>query len=271
MGSKNSKSPDGILIELDKPYYFPGELIFGKIYLNLFQNHYSSGINLTIQGEEFVSYSEMKIKKGNNQHNSNNNHNNKNTSSNNQKYVKKREGKTIIYRCSELIIPFHDSIIQAGQYIFPFSFILPSHLPGSFEYYDNDNFAYIKYIIQASSESFKSHQTLKNDFLLILRQSPLYFHYPTRLSNTQNLSTWCFFNKGSSTLNISYEKNYYCPEEKVNVICELDNTRCKLKATSIKLSLIQTIILKNKQDKNRNKILSRVVNESRYDGQYVNY
>ena len=183
MGSKNSKSPDGILIELDKPYYFPGELIFGKIYLNLFQNHYSSGINLTIQGEEFVSYSEMKIKKGNNQHNSNNNHNNKNTSSNNQKYVKKREGKTIIYRCSELIIPFHDSIIQAGQYIFPFSFILPSHLPGSFEYYDNDNFAYIKYIIQASSESFKSHQTPEIILFIFLCPSHCTFGTPSILKN----------------------------------------------------------------------------------------
>jgi len=157
-------------------------------------------------------------------------------------------------------------MVYSGQYVYPFSFMLPAHLPGSFEYYDQDNTAYIKYILEARALSSASVNHIKNEILLIVRQSPQYFQYPTKLSDTKDISTWCCMSKGSSTLNISYEKNYYCPEEKVNVICELDNTRCTLKANCIKLALIQTITLQDK--KNRTKYLSRKLAESRYTGVY---
>jgi len=68
-------------------------------------------------------------------------------------------------------------------------------------------------------------------------------------------------------LNVSYEKNYFCPDEKVNVICELDNTRCQLNATCIKLRLYQVISLKDK--KQRVKIIRRNVAESQYQGTYL--
>jgi len=157
-------------------------------------------------------------------------------------------------------------MIYAGQYVYPFSFMLPGHLPGSFEYYDYENTAYIKYILEAKALSSTGSNHIKNEILLIVRQSPQFFQYPTKLSDTKNISTWCCFSKGSSTLNISYEKNYYCPEEKVNVICELDNTRCTLNGNAIRLALMQTITLHDK--KNRTKYLTRKVAESRYAGVY---
>jgi hypothetical protein len=158
-------------------------------------------------------------------------------------------------------------MVYSGQYVYPFSFMLPPNLPGSFEYYDTENTAYIKYILEAKVISSNSNEHIKNEILVIVRQPPQFFQYPTRLTDTKNISTWCCLGKGTSTLNISYEKNYYCPDEKVNVICELDNTRCQLDATCIKLGLIQTITIRDK--KNRTKFLSRKVAENRYERRYV--
>ena len=266
MGTKSSKTVEGgILLELEKPYYYPGELIVGKIYLNFQQNFASDGIYLTLEGEEFVSFKQRKTRKSQRNINYENNTNNNQTKS----YIKTRTGKKIIYKQEQLIIPFRDSMIYSGQYIYPFSFMLNPSLPGSFEYYDEQNSAYIKYILDVKVQSKVSDHNIKNEMLLIVRQPPQFFQYPKRLSDTKNISTWCCFDKGSSTLNISYEKNFYCPDEKVNVICELDNTRCQLKSNSIKLALIQTIILKDKENKSRSNFLCRTIAESRYDGHYV--
>jgi hypothetical protein len=280
MGSNSSKVTEGgILIELEKPYYYPGELVLGKLYLNFHQNFSSHGVELGLEVEEFGSFKEQKRRgnrhsnniitsEQNHNHDRNHNHNtNINHNNSNQWYSKLRFGKRILFKSSQIIINFQNNLVYSGQYVYPFSFMLPPNLPGSFEYYDHENAAYIKYLIQAKTLSSHSNNHIKNEMLLIVRQSPQFFQYPTRLSDTKNITTWCCFGKGTSTLNISYEKNYYCPEEKVNVICELDNTRCQLKATCIKISLMQTIVIRDK--KNRTKYLTRKVAESRYEGQYV--
>ena len=293
MGSNSSKLTEGaILIELEKPYYYPGETVLGKIYLNFNQNFNTHGIELNLEVEEFTSFREQKYRKRGssniqfdshqqNNHHHQNNHNNHNhnhqigvnvnntSPTTSQFYSKIRYGKRLLFKCSQIIIPFLNNTIYTGQYVYPFSFMIPVNLPGSFEYYDHENTAYIKYILEIKALNSHSSNHIKNEILLIVRQSPQFFQYPTKLSDTKSISTWCCFGKGSSTLNISYEKNYYCPEEKVNVICELDNTRCQLNGTCIKLALMQTITLKDK--KCRTKYLSRKVAECRYQGLYVIY
>jgi hypothetical protein len=255
MGSNSSKVVEGgILIELEKPYYYPGEMIVGKLYLNFHQNYNSHGIELGLEVEEFGSFKVMKQRRENKR---------------SRFYSKVRYGKRILFKSSQIIISFQNAMVYSGQYVYPFSFMLPPNLPGSFEYYDVENTAYIKYILEAKVISSNSKEHIKNEILVIVRQPPQFFQYPTRLTDTKNISTWCCLGKGTSTLNISYEKNYYCPDEKVNVICELDNTRCQLDATCIKLGLVQTITIRDK--KNRTKFLSRKVAENRYESRYVLY
>jgi len=164
-------------------------------------------------------------------------------------------------------IKFHNNTINQGQYVIPFSFMLPSQVPGSFEYYDNENIAYIKYILQIRALSSGKTENITNSILLIVRQPPNFFQYPTKLSDTQTIRTWCCFNKGVSTLNVSYEKNYYCPDENVKMLCELNNRDCTINGSSIILSLFQVITLKDK--KNRTKFLPRKVCESRYNAVYL--
>jgi hypothetical protein len=107
--------------------------------------------------------------------------------------------------------------------------------------------------------------------ILIVRQPQQFFSYPNNLTDTKNITAWCFFAKGSSTLNVSYPKNFYVPGENVQVICNLNNTHCELNATRFKLQLIQKIHLKVHDDIERNMYINRLVTESAIDGYYVNY
>jgi len=100
---------------------------------------------------------------------------------------------------------------------------------------------------------------------LIVRQSPQNFEYPTKLSDTKNISTWCFFSKGTATLNVSYLKNHFSPDESMQVVCELNNTRCTIDASSISLQLFQAITLRAGAE---TKYLNRKIAETRYSGNY---
>ena len=50
----NSKSKPGIFIKTNKPYYLPGELIEGNIFINAPKPYPSSKILLNITGHEIV-------------------------------------------------------------------------------------------------------------------------------------------------------------------------------------------------------------------------
>lgn len=251
MGSNSTKSVEGgLIIDLDKSYYYPGEIIHGKIYLDILQDFETSGIELEIEVEEYTSFNELKKIKN----------------TQNKSQIKKREGKKTLYNNTQCVFKPDNNLLQQGQYIYPFTFMLPLNMPGSFEYYDNENVAYVKYIVEVRAVSL-STKHIRNTILLVVRQPPQFFQYPTKLSDTKTISSCCCLDKGASTLNISFEKNYYCPDEKVNVICELDNTKCSLTGKCIKLVLFQSITIADK--KNRVKVLSRKIVENRFESVYV--
>jgi hypothetical protein len=56
-------------------------------------------------------------------------------------------------------------------------------------------------------------------------------------------------------------------EERMNVICEFDNTKCSLGAKSIKMTLFQKIVLKDGRENTR--ILLRKISENEYANKYV--
>jgi hypothetical protein len=171
----------------------------------------------------------------------------------------------ILYQNSWIIAKFNENVILTGQYAYPFDFILPTNLPGSFEYYDENNTAYIKYILTVKLISLEiKEKDVSSSALLIVRQSSRSLEYPTQLSNVKNIRNWCCINQGFSTLNIAYPKNHYHPEESVKIICTVDNTRCRVDTNIIKLQLIQNISMKD--SRNNHKFLCRKVGEQVYKG-----
>jgi hypothetical protein len=161
----------------------------------------------------------------------------------------------------------NNNVFGMGQYAYPFFFVLPPNLPGSFEFYDFETRCCVKYIVTAKALSWLENiRDISHKNLLIVRQPLKFFQYPTNLSDTKNITTWCCFSQGTATINVSYPKNFFCQNEAVQVLCELNNTRCKLNASCIKLQLIQQITLRFQYGA---RYFSRIVAQCRDEAQYV--
>ena len=96
--------------------------------------------------------------------------------------------------------------------------------------------------------------------ILIVRQNQSFFNYSTNLTDTRNIISFCFFNKGTATLNVSYQKNFFGIDEVIETQCNIDNTRCNVDTTSVRLQLFQKITLKIKGTHNR--YFNRLITEN---------
>jgi hypothetical protein len=265
MGSSHSsRRKGGIIMDFDKPFYYTGDEVNGTVYLNLIENFDTRGLEISLEALEYTSFwdrgghEHCKYSRDPNIHSNLHEHSRKS-----HKII--REGRKILFKNSSII---NTTKIQKGQFIFPFKFQIPMNLPGSFEYYDKDNIGYIKYQISARLISMAEPENdIFNTNILLVRQAPQYFEYPAQLSNTKNIYSWCCLPKGNSTLTVSYAKNFFSPDETVQVICDLDNLRCDLNANSINLQLFQKITLKD--NFLHTIFLTRKIAEQRYEGYYV--
>jgi len=243
MGVPNTKHAiGGMVINLEKPYYYPGEIVHGKIYCLFSQPYDCKSVEMEISAEEYTMFTEMKRREKA-----------KETS------INKREGRNCIYKRVQTIMVSEKNIINQGHYVYPFTFMLPLNLPGSFESYSDEHSAYIKHIVEVRALPLDPNtQAITNSILFIVRQPPQFFQYPSKMTDSKCIKICCL-NKGTSSVTVSLEKNYYTTDDKVNVICELDNTKCSLDIKSIKLELFQEIILKDKNERVQN--ISRKVSE----------
>jgi hypothetical protein len=269
MGASHStKRKGGIIMDFDKPFYYTGEEVQGSVYLNLKENFATRGLEISYEVIEYTSfwdrsshdqYRYHKIHKNHYKHHCENH-------LHRSKYNKIiREGRKILFKNSSII---NSTKISVGQYVFPFKLQIPFNLPGSFEYYDRDNLGYIKHQISARLISLDEPENdIFNSTILMVRQAPRYFEYPAQLSDTKNIYSWCCFPRGHTTMTISYAKDFFSPDETVQVICDLDNTRCGVDAIFIKLELFQRITLKDNFF--HTLYLTRKIAEQRYDGVYV--
>jgi hypothetical protein len=265
MGSSNSHKSGVLAIDLKRHYYYPGDRVDGVVYLNMTENMQAAGLEIDLQIIESVSFkdndSSIKI---------------------NSEYIEERvhmyrpklvEGdqttSIILYQNSWILAKFNNNLVVTGQYAYPFTFILPYHLPGSFEYYDLDSTAYIKYILIGKVISTEiQEKDIINNTLIIVRQPPQAFEYPTNLLDSKQIKNFCCINQGTATLSVSYPKSHFHPDEIINIICIVDNTKCKLNSNVIRIQLIQRISLKD--SKNNYKYLYRKVAEQQFDGTLVN-
>jgi hypothetical protein len=270
MGNQNVKQ-GGMVINFDRPFYYPGELVTGSIYLNIKEAFETRGLELEVKISESVKWFETehkteKVKE-------------LDPVTNQEREVFKTHAITvekgdykILFQNSCVIGTMLNNVFGFGQYVYPFQFTLPQHLPGSFEYYDEEASASIKYQVKARALSWQGkNNELESRGILVVRQSPQNFQYPPNLSDTKALTTWCFFSKGSATLNVSYPKNEFVQDETVQVLCQLDNTRSQLNATCIKLQLFQRMTLRSELQMGGHgqKFLTRCLAENRFGGYYV--
>ena len=130
--------------------------------------------------------------------------------------------------------------VPAGQYNFPFSFLLQPSIPSTFNfesYRHGDCHAKVNYVITANIGSVSGIKglppiTCTQNF--VVNQELILSSGSTKKQLTQEIVSCCCLNKGKSTIVSYFEKNDYLPGEKAYMITEVDNSECKADVLQIK-------------------------------------
>lgn len=155
---KSSSEFGSIYVQTDAPYFLAGQVVTGKIYLNIFKHYPAAFLDIQVKGKEKVKWKESEMYRD---------------SSGDTKFrtVKRKGDHKILYTRIPLFT-FAERVVAPGQYCFPFQFQLANGIPGSLIISNHDMKAEIKYSVKGILEPWKdTHiKKMKSKQLLIVRE-----------------------------------------------------------------------------------------------------
>jgi len=259
MGNDSSKNKNGmagsqyggLYIHLDKSVYSPEETATGTINIQLHQPFPGYQLHMTLQGTEFARWVQR------------------------QRRTRRRKGKTSHYYVNvtrraqletinqNITIYTWDQnqgMIPPGQYSFPFAFMIPKGLPGSFYFQRGSAIGSIRYLIKGFLvPSDPRVPTVQHERDLTIREN-LYQQIQTRETFVnKEIKSCCCISKGNLNIKTYFEKNAYAPGETARIISEIDNSSCSSAISSLKFELVQSI---NLQAQRFHKSLSSVISST---------
>ena len=130
--------------------------------------------------------------------------------------------------------------LPPGDYTIPFEFDLPANLPASIMFQKKDNFekpkAIIKYSVTARIINHDKTQ-LQYKQMLVLHEPPVAFQENTNLQQKVGITVCCCCDKGSTALNVQFNKNVFYGNEICAANVAVDNHECKSKINSVSFEL----------------------------------
>ena len=227
-----SATMGSIFVRLDKGEYAPGDQVSGVINLNLFSIFNQGVIYLTAAGVEQVKLVEIETT---------------GTGDNRTETKKHHRDRNFFFNNRFPVHHFHSGFLAAGQYSFPFSFVLPTGLPSTFSYkFHKDGeecFAITSYEISASLEN-ATGTTMNHSLPLSVNQQQAFSNQAHRMEMNQDVTHCCCFGKGRAKITSYFEKNEYIPGETAFLITEADNSNSTAAINHIKGEFRQVIRLK---------------------------
>lgn len=236
--SKNPSEPSyygGIYVKLDQDTLTPGQVLSGKIYLDLITAYPGDKICLAVKGSELAKWIDREHRQRQ-----------KPDGTMESYYVDvPREGSIDIIKQDLDIYDWQKgAIIPKGQYTFPFQFKLPQGAPGSFFMRSGTTLGEIKYSVEGYLKPEKeSVPKLKHKLLVVVRENPTINAQTKEVSISKTMTTWCCCNQGTVSMRTAFEKNAYAPGEEARIITEIDNTKCSLGIPGVYFSLNQNVSL----------------------------
>ncbi|XP_065829335.1 arrestin domain-containing protein 2-like [Oscarella lobularis] len=208
--------------------FYPGQTISGTVVLELDEPTTARGVRLILQGRAHVHWSEQH---GSGQHR-----------------------HTVHYSDSEVYMNHSLTLwgkqegdrqgdnpeLPLGMHTFPFSFVLPSALPSSFESYNG----HIRYYVTAQVDRpWKFDYKSKRPFTVIeyvdVNQPALLV--PMRSENDKHLCCLCC-KSGPIKLSASIDRSAYCPGESVVVSANAENlTNREMRGIRAQLIAVKTL------------------------------
>ena len=129
--------------------------------------------------------------------------------------------------------------LEPKEYTFPFEEKLPDFLLPSFEFPQNKFRAFLRYTLTAKTVS--SDPSASSTIFINISSIP-------KKDDFNSLKKSGIFNKGQSTFKVSYLTKNYKLTDKIPIDIEIDNTNSKMKINECKLRLKRKIIFKDKED-----------------------
>jgi len=249
MGSANSKGKSyrqgfkygDMFLQTDQLVYTAGEIVTGKIYINLLTAFPSNKLMLRFKAQQGIN-----IVVATDQKKDKESYVEKNLFSKNNAFIK----DIIILRTWE------GPEIPIGQYTIPFSFLLDAKLPGSF-YQSGPYFhGHITYKLEACLNS-NDEEGVKLKYKQKIR-----IIEPVKSNDEMNKeakrdfkkSCFCFNTYGSMTMKADINQTTFRPGELIKVKVMLDNSQSNIPCQEITVKLIQKITLKTSEKTKEAKI-----------------
>jgi len=233
MGNAGFMSSNSIYIHLDKPVVTCGELVSGNIYLNITSPNgfRSRGVYIELEGYEQARFVTSEMRELN-----------VNGELRQERYEEIRNQRRHFLHVRIPIRQFQEQLMP-GQYVFPFSFLMPTGLPGTFHESDmsrgwGDYLGQIYYKLEAECDhgGFLGRDVRHAQDLVVHAQAVAQIQ-PAIVEKNANVKFCCCVDKGQIHMVAKFDKNAYVPGETAYIVVDVDNKseteirtlHCKLK------------------------------------------
>ena len=265
-----------IHIKTDRNFYFSGDKISGKIFVDITELTNSKGVQLTIKGKETLQ-SNLESTNSDSSDEDEDEKNNKITTNSSNSNMFKTTKSTSSYKPPKLAninnndinnnnnndLNYNDDIeifksktyipislsnyIKEGKYILPFEATLPKNIPGTFLLNTSHIFCEIFYTLKAKLID-SNNEVLKCAIPLIVREKESRFDYKNNISKTSDIGNCCC-GKGRTKIDVAFPLGFVSIGKSFQIKVNVDNTKCDVDANNFFISVFQKIILHpNKKD-----------------------
>ena len=252
-----------LFITLDKPTYQEGSQVNGTIILHTMIPLYASYIKLIFNGEELVKFTKIV---SNPRYQELTDEQKKTT---NEPTVVPRhyKSKKSFYNTEQMIQRFPDDVIPPGQYQYPFSFLLGTHIPDTFEHFwkteQYQNEAVITYSLTAKltdrSSSVVGRESVK--YLVIQNVNTDRMLEHKKIDQLHDVYNFCCAGKGRIRVVTYFEKDWYYNDEDAYIVCEIDNSESHMVIDKVFARLNQSLEVKAEGQKEE--ISKQIVGEQK--------
>jgi len=235
-----------IIFENTLKVFFSGQTLNGRVLVNLSEHKKLSKIKVQLVGRGEVHWTESRRE-----------HRRDSRGENYSEEIHDHFRATESYLEQEAVV-YHGPSLQAGTHVFPFSFLLPTNLPSSFE----SKVGQVRYFVKADivrdwmwNHKVKQHITVNGILDLNL--------YPSakQAGHSRDYKTLCCLccKSGPISAVITTNRTGYVPGELIGFNAEVDNQANK-EMTGSFLNLVEVVTFKTAR---KNKTERRVVAEIR--------
>lgn len=234
-----------MFIQLERNVYEAGDQVNGSVMMNVNSEIYASALCLIFNGDEYTNITVMKSESYEEYDSASGKYETR-TRSVPRNYTKNK----LFYKTDQTIYNFPGGLLPAGQYLFPFSFVLGTNIPNSFAHFwktegTYQNEALIKYILVARLIGGKRGQipqdTVKTITIQNLKNS---LDTLRKIDDVKKVYFCCCQEMGEIRLVTYFEKDKYYVNEEVYVVCEVDNSQGQRAIEQIDLVLTQNLGVK---------------------------